>query len=143
VPHNLDLDALLRSERVARLATVDERGRPHIVPIVFAYVDGSIFTPLDRKPKAVAPLDSRRARNILASPDVQVLIDHYEEDWDRLWWVQVRGVAALLEGGPEYEVARTLLEEKYPQYRELSLEGRPLIGVQIRRIVSWGRVGEN
>ncbi len=81
----------------------------------------------------------RRVRSIQANPDVQVLIDHYDEDWQRLGYVQLRGSAELINQGPEYERAISLLEEKYGQYEELPLEGRPVIKITIERTVTWGR----
>jgi PPOX class probable F420-dependent enzyme len=131
-------EAEVTAARVARLATVDGRGRPHVVPIVFAYAEGSVYTPLDAKPKSVAPERLRRVRNIAANPQVQVMVDRYDEDWRRLWYVQLRGRAEVLSGGSEYERGRRLLEEKYSQYSELPLAGRPLIRVTVERAISWG-----
>lgn len=135
------IEAFLGSARVARLATVDRRGRPHVVPIVFAYAAGRLYTPIDLKPKAAEPARLRRVRNIRSNPHVQVLIDRYDEDWGRLGYVQLRGRAELIERGAEYRRALRLLESKYPQYEALPLEGRPVIRVTIERVVSWGRVG--
>ena len=129
----------LEDQRVARLATVDERGRPHIVPIVFVYTDEVLYTPIDLKPKAAAPERLRRVRNILSNPEVQVLIDHYDEDWQRLGYVQLRGTAEVIEGGAEYDRAIRLLEGKYQQYQELPLEGRPVIKISVERTVTWGQ----
>ena len=128
----------LEDQRVARLATVDEQGRPHIVPIVFVYADGVLYTPIDLKPKA-APERLRRVRNIHSNPQVQVLIDHYDEDWQRLGYVQLRGRAGMIQRGAEYDRAIRLLEEKYPQYQELPLEGRPVIKISVERTVTWGQ----
>jgi len=133
-------ERFVQEHRVARLATVDERGRPHVVPICYAYARGRLYTPLDLKPKAVAPEGLRRVRNILANPQVQVLIDDYDEDWSRLAFVQLRGTAALLEKGAEYRRALSLLMRKYPQYQALPLAGRPIIGVTVERVVAWGRL---
>ncbi len=129
----------LNEQRVARLGTVDERGRPHVVPIVFVYDDGVLYTPIDSKPKTVPPERLRRVRSIRANPDVQVLVDHYDEDWQRLGYIQLRGSAELIEQGPEYQRAISLLEEKYEQYEELLLEGRPVIKISIRQTVTWGQ----
>jgi len=129
----------LREQRIARLATVDERGRPHIVPIVFVYDEGVVYTPIDSKPKSVPPEQLRRVRSILANPNVQVLLDYYDEDWQRLGYIQLRGSAELLRGGTEHERAISLLEEKYQQYQELPLEGRPVIKITVERTVTWGR----
>lgn len=130
----------LETARVARLATVDGRGRPHIVPIVFAYDSGRLYTPVDLKPKSVAPGRLLRVRNILRHPEVQVLLDRYDEDWDRLGYLQLRGRAELIEAGEEYDLALCLLERKYPQYGALPLRGRPVIKVTVERVVRWGRL---
>jgi PPOX class probable F420-dependent enzyme len=131
----------LREARVARLATVDARGRPHVVPIVFAYAAGRLYTPLDLKPKSVPPERLLRVRNIRTNPRVQVLIDRYDEDWRRLAFVQLRGRARLLEAGVERDRALRLLRRRYPQYAELPLAGRPVIRVDIERAVTWGEAG--
>jgi len=135
------VERFVRQHRVARLATLDERGRPHVVPICYAYARGRLYTPLDLKPKAVAPEGLRRVRNILANPQVQVLIDDYDEDWSRLAFVQLRGTAALLHEGAEYKRALRLLTRKYPQYQSLPLAGRPVIAVTVEGVVAWGRLG--
>ena len=136
------VERFVREHRVARLATVDERGRPHVVPICYAYTRGRLYTPLDLKPKAVAPEGLRRVRNILANPHVQVLIDDYDEDWSRLAFVQLRGTASLLHDGAEYQRALRLLRRKYAQYQALPLAGRPIIQIAVERVVAWGRVGD-
>src|SRR3972149_5024369 len=84
------------ARRGARLAPVDARDRPHVVPIVFAYADERVYTPVDLKPKSAPPKRLRRVRNIAANPQVQVLVDHYDEDWRRLGYVQLRGRAELI-----------------------------------------------
>ena len=128
----------VREQRVARLATVDAEGRPHVVPVVFAYAAGRLYTPLDLKPKAAQPDKLRRVLNIRANPRVQVLVDRYDEDWSRLAYVQLRGTAELIEEGTDYRRAVRLLEEKYPQYQALPLDGRPVIRVTVEQAVTWG-----
>jgi PPOX class probable F420-dependent enzyme len=101
--------------RVARFATVDAEGRPHVVPICFALEGERLYSAVDEKPKRSRQL--KRLANIRGNPHVSVIVDHYEEDWSRLWWVRVDGKAEVLEGGPEVERARALLAGKYEQYR--------------------------
>ena len=132
------VERFVRFQQVARLATVDARGRPHAVPIVFVYAAGHVYTPIDLKHKTALPARLQRVRNILNNPQVQVLIDQYDENWDRLVYVQLRGRAELLERGSEYRRALRLLERKYPQYAQLPLAGRPVIKVTVERTVSWG-----
>jgi PPOX class probable F420-dependent enzyme len=107
-------DPRLTTARVARLATTDEDGRPHLVPIVFAIDGDTLYSAVDRKPKRSRRL--RRIENARARPDVTVLFDHYEDDWSRLWWIRLRGSARVLDDGSERERALTLLRDKYPQY---------------------------
>ena len=131
---------LLKEQRVARLATVDRRGRPHVVPIVFVQVDGTVYTPVDLKPEAVSPERLRRVRNILSNPHVQVLVDRYDEDWRRLGYMQLRGRAEIIKRGTEYRRAIRLLEGTYRQYDELPLEGCPVIKISIEQNVEWGQL---
>ena len=136
------LEALVRTARVARLATVDERNRPHVVPVCFAYRDGVVYVALDAKPKRVPVTHLRRVRNLLANPEVQLLIDRYEEDWSRLAYVQLRGRASLIEPGPEQAEALSLLRARYPQYREMALEDAPVIRIEVYSIVPWSASNE-
>lgn len=134
------IERFVRAQRIARLATVDARGRPHVVPVVFVYRAGVLYTPIDAKPKSAAPRGLLRVRNILRNPDVQLLFDRYDEDWGELGYVQLRGRAELLDGGADHARALRALERKYRQYKELPLAGRPAIKVTVERWVAWGRL---
>jgi PPOX class probable F420-dependent enzyme len=105
----------VESARVARLATVDAAGRPHLVPICFVLEGDTLYSGVDEKPKRSKRL--KRLENIRRHPEVTVLVDHYEDDWSRLWWVRLDGSATVLEAGPEREHALELLRAKYEQYR--------------------------
>jgi PPOX class probable F420-dependent enzyme len=128
----------IKAQRVARLATVDEQGRPHVVPVCFAYADGTVYSVLDAKPKRVAVRELRRVLNLLANPNVQLLFDHYVEDWSRLAYVQLRGRARLIESGGEQQVAIVLLRQRYEQYRAIAIDEAPVIAVAIDAVVVWG-----
>jgi PPOX class probable F420-dependent enzyme len=116
--------------QVARLGTVDAQGRPHVVPICFAIEGEILYSAVDEKPKRTRRL--KRLANIEANPHVEVLIDHYEDDWSRLWWVRLRGVARIVEDRHAVE----LLAAKYPQYREQQPTG-PVIAVSIEERQEW------
>ena len=90
-----DLRSRVAGEPVARLATLDRDGRPHLVPIVFALLDDTLYTAVDAKPKRSGTL--RRIENARERPDVTVIVDRYEDDWTLLWWVRLRGRARVLE----------------------------------------------
>ena len=126
------------SQRVAHLATADANGRPHVVPVCFAYLNRRIYIAIDEKPKRSLRL--KRLRNIEENPRVALVLDRYDEDWMRLAWVLVQGTAAVLDRGPEHGRALTALREKYPQYLEMALEGRPVISVTAERVSSWGEL---
>jgi PPOX class probable F420-dependent enzyme len=133
------LDLPLLKERVGHLATVDEHGQPHLVPVCFAVVAGWVYTPIDEKPKRGT--DLRRVRNLLANPRVCLSVDRYDEDWSRLAWVQVRGRAALVEDADERAGAIAALRQKYPQYGSMRLEDRLLIRIEPERVVQWAAAG--
>ena len=124
----------LSEARVARLATADAEGRPHIVPITFAIDGDTLYFAVDAKPKRTT--DLKRLRNIAANPAVSVLVDHYEEDWSRLWWVRVDGTAHIIADHAEAERATELLVGRYPQYRTARPEG-PIVAISIERISTW------
>jgi PPOX class probable F420-dependent enzyme len=127
-------DPRLTRARVARLATTDPDGRPHLVPIVFAFDGDTLYSAVDQKPKRSSKL--RRIENARARPDVTVLVDHYEEDWSRLWWIRLRGQARVLDEGEERAHALALLAEKYPQYRTEPPLG-PVLAVDVTDVRDW------
>jgi PPOX class probable F420-dependent enzyme len=127
-------DPRLASARVARLATTDPDGRPHLVPIVFAVDDDTLYSAVDQKPKRSRTL--RRIENARARPDVTVLVDHYEEDWNGLWWIRLRGRARVLDSGAERERALALLRDKYAQYVERPPDG-PVLAIDVTERREW------
>jgi PPOX class probable F420-dependent enzyme len=126
---------LLASARVARLATSDADGEPHLVPITFAVEGDTILTAVDHKPKRTTRL--RRLANIAANPRVSVLVDHYEEDWPKLWWARADGLARVLEPGTEEHAnAVVQLAARYPQYGQQRPDG-PAIVISVSRWSGW------
>ncbi|HVD63903.1 MAG TPA: TIGR03668 family PPOX class F420-dependent oxidoreductase [Lapillicoccus sp.] len=119
--------------RVARLATTNEDGTPHLVPVVFALIGGMVWTAVDAKPKSTTAL--RRLDNVRAHPRVSLLVDVYGEDWSTLWWVRADGVATIL----DVEDAAAGLEAlvaKYPQYQAQRPPG-PVLRIEVTRWSSW------
>jgi PPOX class probable F420-dependent enzyme len=134
----------LRSARVGRLATVTPEGRPHVVPFVFAIVqDGPAlraYWVVDRKPKRSTRM--RRLENLEANPATEILIDGYDEDWERLWWVRASGSGRIVKSDAEKKVALAALSAKYPQYEVEPPEG-PVIAIGLERITSWSGAEED
>jgi PPOX class probable F420-dependent enzyme len=129
--------------RVARLATADVDGRPHLVPIVFALLADDLYSAIDLKPKAhVGPAARlRRLDNIRANPAVSVLVDEYTEDWRQLWWARADGTARVI-APTEVEAARAIaaLSDRYPQYRDAPPPG-PVLAIAVDRWSGWAARG--
>ncbi|MFC0548005.1 TIGR03668 family PPOX class F420-dependent oxidoreductase [Kutzneria chonburiensis] len=119
--------------RVARLATADREGRPHLVPVTFAVHEDVVVIAVDHKPKTTTNL--RRLRNIAENEQVSLLVDHYDEDWRQLWWVRVDGIARILSGDGQIEPIGWL-RAKYEQYRDRPPQG-PVIEIRVRKVVDW------
>ncbi len=135
-----DLKALLEAHRIGHLATADAAGAPHLVPICFVYDGQAIYSAIDHKPKRRTGYGMKRIRNMVENPRVAFLVHHYEEDWQRLSYVMVRGTASILESGDERQHAMTLLEARYGQYRERHLaQGDGLVIKIVPHTVNhWG-----
>jgi PPOX class probable F420-dependent enzyme len=136
--------------RVARLATADGDGRPHVVPMTFALASArdagetattdTIYSAVDAKPKRSTSL--RRLNNIAANPRVAVIVDHYEDDWHALWWVRADGIGQVLDAEePEGRDAIARLVTRYPQYRAQPPHG-PVIAIEVTRWLSWSASGD-
>ena len=133
-----DQAELLAHAPVGRLATAAANGVPHVIPICYALMDGMIYSVLDQKPKRASFTRLRRVRNILVNPRVSLVVDHYEENWERLWYVLISGSAELLEEGAERPAAIKVLCEKYAQYRLMNIDPNPVIKITPSQVVSWG-----
>jgi PPOX class probable F420-dependent enzyme len=119
--------------RVARLATADAQGRPHLIPIVFAVDGDRVYSVVDAKPKRTRAL--RRLANVSQNPAVAMLVDHYDDvDWDALWWVRAEGRARILDPQePEAANAIALLKQRYPQQRATG----QVLAVDVERWSGW------
>jgi len=127
---------------VARLATADALGEPHVIPVCYVILGSNLYVAIDGKPKSGDPRNLKRLRNIAANPRVAVIIDHYDDDdWDRLGWLMLRGTAEIIDRGEEHGVAQNALRQRYVPYRSMALEALPVIALRIERVVRWGNVG--
>jgi PPOX class probable F420-dependent enzyme len=124
----------LDEARVGRLATSDPSGVPHVVPFVFVLDGDTIYWAVDDKPKRTR--DVKRLANIRANPNVEVVVDHYEEDWENLWWVRATGPARVVEDAREEGRALSRLAEKFPQYRKAPPPG-PVVAIEVAHLRWW------
>lgn len=125
---------LLADARVGRLATTDAAAVPHVIPFVFVLDGRTLYWAVDAKPKRSPRL--KRLANIEANPNVELVVDHYEEDWSRVWWVRAHGAARILPAGDESDRALRLLASKYPQYVADAPSG-PAVAIELSRVSGW------
>ena len=127
--------------RVGRLATVRPDGSPHLVPICFAVLEGDdgdvIVSGTDEKPKTTYAL--RRLRNIAERPAATLLVDHYEEEWELVWWVRVDGRGRVISDDTERELAVAALRAKYPQYEHVGIPGA-VLAIDVDRWRGWAHL---
>jgi len=135
------IHAKLEVARIARLATLDAERTPHVIPICFVWNGSVFYSAIDRKPKRVAPTRLARLKNITGTPRVALLIDQYDEDWTRLWYVLVRGEAEIVSAPAERKRAIQRLRAKYSQYDALMLaDDAPVLRIIPLRVTAWGRI---
>lgn len=139
------LRTIIDNARVARLATIDSGCRPHLVPVVFVYDDDDYYyIPIDRKTKQSSkPERLKRVKNIEANPNVALLIDEYNEDWTKLYFIMIQGRAILVsnelgkgQSQCHLEKAHKLLSEKYYQYRKVGI-GEYVIMIYPQKVITW------
>jgi PPOX class probable F420-dependent enzyme len=133
-----EVERLLGTWPVARLATLDPSGRPHLVPIVFATHAGVLWSAIDEKPKSTR--DLARVRHLRRDPRATLLLDHYDDDWKRLWWIRLDVIGTVVEPDAlDRAAALEALRGKYAQYRARGLlaSDAPLLRFEIQAIRSW------
>ncbi len=132
--------AFVHTQRVARLATADADGNPHVIPVCYAFDGTNFYISLDEKPKRVAGNQLRRVRNIAVRPEIALVIDQYSDDWSHLGYILIHGHAALIppENTSIHPQALILLRERYVQYRTMALEKYPVIAITPTQVISWG-----
>jgi PPOX class probable F420-dependent enzyme len=136
-----EIRARLEKTRIAHLATVDAERVPHVIPICFVWDESVFYSAIDHKPKRIAPDRLVRLKNIRETPHVALLVDQYDEDWTRLWYVLVRGKAELVSAVSEQKRAVQLLRAKYRQYDASMLaDDAPVLRITPVRVIAWGKI---
>jgi len=132
------------SHRVARLATADANGEPHVVPVCYACHGGNFYFVIDEKPKS-SRTGLKRLRNLRENPQVALIIDHYSDDWSALAYLLVRGTATLVENEVEYTTVLAELRRRYPPYiaMELCFASHPMVRITPQRRHAWAASGSS
>lgn len=133
------LAPLLRGRR-GYLATIGPDGSPHLIPVCFTWAGDVIWTAIDSKPKSTDEL--QRLKDVARDPRTAFIVDRWDEDWSKLSWLQARGAATVIEEGAEVSKTRAALKDKYPQYRDVAVEG-PVIRIDVDRWIGWSAAGPN
>jgi PPOX class probable F420-dependent enzyme len=137
-----DLRTIICGARVARLATVDSADcKPYLVPVVFIYDGNNFYIPIDEKAKRSKPEKLKRVKNIQTNPNVALLIDEYNEDWKKIWFIMIQGNASLINNIKSkqnrlIQRVHRLLYEKYPQYLTTGI-GKFCIMIRPQRVINW------
>ena len=135
-----DQRRFLDGQRVARLATADAGGRPHVIPICFVTIEATVYFTIDEKPKRKSGALLKRLANMRENPLVALVADHYDDDWSKLGWVMVQGRAEVLDAGDEHDRAQASLRARYRQLGDMRIEGLPVVAIRIQHASSWGNL---
>ncbi len=134
---NQKTKALIKGAKVARLATVDQKLHLYVVPVVFVFNENSFFIPLDEKIKTVNPRNLKRVKNIEKNPNVTLLIDKYQNNWKKLFFLMIRGKAKVIDGNSKVlDKIHKLLILKYPQYKKIGI-GNSCIRINPTKVTFW------
>ena len=127
--------SMLGDARVARLALLDEEDLPRVLPVTFAVWEGDVWSAIDQKRKR-AP-EPARVRRLRRRPDAALLVDRYDDDWDKLWWARADGVARILDDLDP--AAMAALAGRYPRYRRPPPGPAlgPMVEIAVERWSGW------
>jgi PPOX class probable F420-dependent enzyme len=126
---------LLASARVARLGLVDDDGAPRVLPVTFAVSGGALVTAVDHKPKRRPGAELARVRWLRARPRAALTVDHYDDHWSELAWVQAVGLVSVLDAERAPDAIAALVG-RYEQYRDRAPAG-PVLALVPDRLVWW------
>ena len=127
---------------VARLATADSNGQPHVIPFCYVFDGERVYFVVDQKPKRQTGKPIKRIRNMLENPYAAIVIDDYDDDWTQLAYVLITGTTALVDNETEYDRLLVLLRERYPQYwgMELTFANNSMVRITPTKVHAWGKI---
>ncbi len=132
----------INNHAVARLATADAAGQPHVIPFCYAFDGAHVYFVVDQKPKRQTGKPLKRIRNMLENPQAAIVIDDYADDWTQLAYVLITGTTALVDDETEYARMLALLRERYPQYRamDLTFANNAMVRISLTKVHAWGKI---
>ena len=132
----------IKSHIVARLATANVNGQPHVIPFCYAFNGEHVYFVVDQKPKRQTGKPIKRIRNMLENPQAAIVIDDYDDDWTQLAYVLITGTTAMVDDEWEYGEMLALLRGRYPQYREMDLRfsNNTMVRITPTKVHAWGKI---
>ena len=103
--------------------------------MTYAICGVRLVSAVDRKPKRVAGRELARVRWLRARPRAALTVDHYEDDWAELAWVQALGSVHLVDAADAVDELAAL-SERFPAYRAAPPPG-PVLVLEVDRVLWW------
>lgn len=120
--------AFLKSHELCRLATATRKGRPHVVPVIYAVDGEDVVIAIDYKTK--------KLKNLRENPSVALVVDDFRPNRG----LMIEGDCEIHERGKEYLRLLKVLFDRFEYYRRNPWgEGEsPILKVRVSKAVSWG-----
>ena len=125
---------LLVRERRAHLGLLDADGAPRVLPVTYAVTGEEVVSAVDHKRKRDPGGELARVRWLRRDARAALTVDRYDDDWDRLAWVQLLGEIAVRDTVDGDALAA--LQSRYPPYRDRPPAG-PLLRLRVTRALCW------
>ena len=122
----------IKSQRVARVATVSPAGMPHNVPVCPAFDREHIYIGSEK--------DAAKVKNIQANPKATVVFDVYRDSWRGLQGIMLQCSARLVDD-KDFKRIRRKLYATYPKYHTdaaLEPDDSVIIELILEKKFSWG-----
>lgn len=125
----------LGEQKVCRLATVDRRGQPHVVPVWHILLDGDLY--IETSPS------SKKGLNLKANPKMSLVVDA-GDTFDTYKGVMIQGRVEFVKDKEMLARFREAMAQRYfgtaehPGYQYLVSGADPLLMKVIpKKVVTW------
>ena len=121
----------IRKQKVARVAT-SSKGGIHLVPICPVYDGRYVYFSTGAA--------SKKVKNLKRNKKISIVFDEYSDNWAKLKGISVQGEAEIIKKGEEFDLARKMLYEKFPQYKKMPIREGESVIVKIKpsHFICWG-----
>jgi nitroimidazol reductase NimA-like FMN-containing flavoprotein (pyridoxamine 5'-phosphate oxidase superfamily) len=123
--------SFIRDVRVCRIASVRPDGVPHVIPVCPVFDGEALYIDV--------AVDGVTASGVKANGRLTVLIDQYDDDWNKLRAVILRTRAEPITGERQ-DRAWEMIRQKFPQYHTVDWNPRLTLVLHIEGWTQWGVV---